>query len=254
MRAMFTLIRREFTAFFLSPIAYVVMVVFLVLTGLLFHLALKLLTEEGPRGAEWPLQVMFGNDWFWMAFAVIPPLITMRLFAEERGSGTLETLLTAPLRDWQVVFAKFVAALGFYVVLWLPTLVYFVPILLKLKGWDSDRIDVQPVWTTYLGMFAVGAMFLAIGLYVSSLVKSQLVAAITAITLSLNFVVVTFLDTDAGSTSTASRLTAFISVPRHFQHDFTRGVIDSRHLVLYGSVCLFCLFMTVRSIESRRWR
>src|SRR5712664_3861514 len=80
MRPMFTLIRRECTAFFLSPIAYVVLVGFLFFTCMLFRIALKLLTEEGPRGAEWPLQVMFGNDWFWMAFAVIPPLITMRLF------------------------------------------------------------------------------------------------------------------------------------------------------------------------------
>jgi hypothetical protein len=98
-------------------------------------------------------------------------------------------------------------------------------------------------------------MFLAVGLFVSSLVKSQLVAAIIAITLTLNiFVTVAFIDTDVGAASTAYRVSAFFSVPLHFSKDFTRGVIDSRHLILYSSVTLFCLFMTVRSLESRRWR
>jgi ABC-2 type transport system permease protein len=252
MRAMLTLIRREFTAFFLSPIAYVVLFLFLILTGLLFHQTLSLLTEEGPRGAEWPLQVMFGNNWFWMAFAVIPPLLTMRQFAEERGTGTLEMLLTAPLRDWQVVLAKYLASLGFYIVLWLPTLLY-IPIWMNLKGGEA-KIDPWPVWTTYLGMFAVGAMFLAIGLFVSSLVKSQLVAAIIAIAVTLVFVVVTFVYSDVGSATLTSQVLSFFSVPMHFNQDFTRGVIDTRHLVLYGTVALFCLFMTVRSLESRRWR
>src|ERR1700752_2992839 len=124
-----SLLRREFTAYFLSPIAYVVLVVFLAVTGHLFFVTLGLLTTSGPRGTEWPMQTMFADDRFWLVFLFIPPLLTMRLFAEERSSGTLEMLMTAPLRDWQVVLSKFVACLAFYVILWLPTLVYLPALL-----------------------------------------------------------------------------------------------------------------------------
>src|SRR5262245_52030964 len=127
-----SLIRREFSAYFVSPIAYVVLVVFLVVTGYLFFLTLGLLTEKGPDGAEFPMRVMLGDGYFWLVFLFIPPLLTMRLFAEERSTGTLEMLMTTPLREWQVVLSKYLACLAFYVVLWLPTLVY-LPVLLDLR-------------------------------------------------------------------------------------------------------------------------
>src|SRR5439155_11602952 len=98
-----SLVRRELTAYFVSPIAYVVLVVFLFVTGSLFARTFALLSTTGPEGTEWPLQTMFGEREFWLVFLFIPPLLTMRLFAEERSSGTLEPLMTAPLRDWQVV-------------------------------------------------------------------------------------------------------------------------------------------------------
>src|ERR1051325_10526594 len=112
-----SLVRREFGAYFLSPIAYVVLVVFLAVTGHLFAVTLGLLTTTGPKGTEWPMQSMFADERFWLVFLFIPPLLTMRLFAEERGSGTLEMLMTAPLRDWQVVLSKFVACFAFYILL-----------------------------------------------------------------------------------------------------------------------------------------
>src|SRR5207247_574207 len=114
-----SLLRREFSAYFLSPIAYVVIVLFLLVTGHLFYLTLEQLTASGPKGVEYPLQLMLGDERFWLVFLFIPPLLTMRLFAEERSSGTLEMLMTAPLRDWQVVLSKYLACLGFYVLLWL---------------------------------------------------------------------------------------------------------------------------------------
>jgi ABC-2 type transport system permease protein len=254
MRATLTLIRREFTAYFLSPIAYVVFAVFLLVTGHLFYLTMTLLTEKGPRGIEYPMQGLLGDERFWLVFLFIPPLLTMRLFAEERGSGTLEMLLTAPLRDWQVVLAKYVACLGFYVLLWLPTLAY-LPVLVNLD-WASLKpgIDPWPVVTSYLGLFLAGAMFLALGLFVSSLVRSQMVAALISLVLSLGFVLAAFWRPEMDTAGLTYRLLYFFSVPLHFSRDFTRGVIDSRHLVLYASVAVFCLFMTVRSLESRRWR
>ncbi len=315
-----SLVKREFSAYFLSPIAYVVLVVFLAVTGRLFYLTLEQLTASGPRGAEYPMQFFFSNQWFWLIFLVIPPLLTMRLFAEERGSGTLELLMTAPLRDWQVVLSKYVACFAFYAFLWLPTLAY-LPVLLDLQeptfhaAWTPYSIlfvaglgavvlallssllrfggrfrlfglllflgglgcaiaggvlhnrydptylvelpcaiDPWPVVSTYLGLALSGAMFLALGLLVSSLVRSQLVAFLVALALSLVFLAAGFWRPDLESGSAAYRVIYFLSVPLHFSQDFNRGLIDTRHVLLYASVALTSLFLTVRSLESRRWQ
>jgi ABC-type transport system involved in multi-copper enzyme maturation permease subunit len=313
-----SLVRREFAAYFLSPIAYVVLVVFLLVTGHLFAITLDLLTTTGPKGTEWPMRTMFGDERFWLVFLFIPPLLTMRLFAEERSSGTLEMLMTAPLRDWQVVLAKYLACLAFYVVLWAPTLLY-LPFLLgasaprfqsawtpasilllaglatllvgavlllprlgtrgrlvslglvgagaiaaAVGGWlhytrDAVHLvevpvalDPYPVLATYLGMFLAGAMFLALGLLVSSLVRDQLVAAILSLALGLVFIVAGFWRPSDGGT--LYQAVYFFSVPLHFDRAFTRGVIDTRPVILYASTALCCLFLTVRSLESRRWQ
>jgi ABC-2 type transport system permease protein len=316
-----SLVRRELSAYFLSPVAYAVFFVFLAVTGHLFYLTLEKLTARGPSGVEFPMQFMFGNEYFWLVFLFIPPLLTMRLFAEERGSGTLEMLLTVPLRDWQVVLSKFVACFAFYVLLWLPTLAY-LPVLLDLRDWKYNPqewhfstfllagglaavvlslplaffrfgtrtrlvalslalggaaaasvggwlhyhepaphlievvygIDPAPVLTTYLGVMLAGAMFLALGLFVSSLVRNQMVAALIAMALSLIFILGGVWLPQMDPDSTAYRLTYYLTVPQHFSQAFTRGLTDVRPLVLYGSAAMFCLFLTVRSLESRRWR
>ena len=254
MRPTCSLIKREFTAYFLSPIAYVVLAVFLLVTGHLFYLTMGMLTERGPRGVEYPMQMLLGDEKFWLVFLFIPPLLTMRSFAEERSSGTLESLLTAPIRDWQVVFAKFDACFKFYLVLWLPTLVY-LPVLLDWN-WQTMKpgIDCGPVVASAVGVVAAGAMFIALGLLVSSLVKSQMVAALISLLISLPFIVAGFWRPDMDSAGLFYNVVYFVSVPLHFSRDFTRGVIDSRHLILYASVTFFSLFLTVRSLESRRWK
>jgi ABC-2 type transport system permease protein len=254
MLATLSLVRREFSAYFLSPIAYVVLAVFLAVTGHLFYLTLLQLTAQGPQGIEFPMQLMLGDEKFWLVYLFIPPLLTMRLFAEERGTGTLETLMTAPLRDWQVVLSKYIACYAFYVVLWLPTLVY-LPVLLDWN-WHTHQagIDPRPVWASYLGVALAGAMFLALGLLVSSLARSQMVAALVSLFLSLLFIVVGIWRPEMDPGSLLYRVLFFFSVPLHFYRDFSRGIVDSRHVILYASIALFCLFLTVRSLESRRWR
>ena len=327
MRPTMSLIRREFAAYFTGPIGYVALFGFLVLTGLLFNLALGLLTEQGPRGVEYPMQVMLGGAespnaalvagvLFWGLFPAVTGIITSRLIAEERGTGTLESLLTAPIRDWQVVLAKFVACFAFYLLLWATTLVY-VPVLadlhfewqgnftvytamllagvalvgvalvgfwFELNGWlvlllgvlglalagaggylhataDTEHlvhitanIDPRPVVASYLGVVLAGAMFLALGLLVSSWVKSQLVAWMLSLLLGLMFVLPALLRWQFDAGSAVYPLVYYVSVPEHFRRDFTRGVIDTRPLVLYVTVTLCCLFLTVRSLEARRLR
>ena len=261
MRSLLSLIKREFTAYFLSPVAYVTLAVFLLVTGHLFYLTLTgQLTKPGrPRASSTRCSALLGDEKFWLVFLFIPPLLTMRLLAEERGTGTLETLLTAPIRDWQVVAGKFVGACMFYVVLWLPTLAY-LPILTDFTMPSADPrswymgIDPYPVFTSYLGVMLAGAMFLGIGLFVSSLVKSQLVAAMVSMVVSLVFVLAAFWRPDLDTGSLTYRLVYFVSVPEHFRRDFTRGLVDTRHLTLYVTVTLATLFLTVRSLESRRLR
>ncbi len=322
MRSTLSLVKREFTAYFWSPVAYVALSAFLLGTGLLFYFTLQMLTARGPTGVEYPMLGLLGNIGFWLIFWVIPPLLTMRLFAEERSSNTLEMLMTAPLTDGQVVRAKFAACYLFYLLLLLPTLIY-LPILLDVKVtdakwvvtpwsvallaglgllifgvvasvvrlgptavllvlgglvlagvglWGQSRFDAEKLVTltagvdpnaavtSYLGLALAGAMFLAIGLWVSSLVRSQIVAALVSLALSLVFllggllVLGGFLTPPADTAQPAYRLMTFLSVPLHFSRDFGRGLIDTRHVVLYLSVALACLFLTVRSVESRRWQ
>jgi ABC-2 type transport system permease protein len=253
MRATLTLVRREFSAYFLSPIGYVVFAVFLAVTGYLFFLSLELLTARGPRGISYPMEVMVNNV-FWLVFLFIPPLLTMRLFAEERSSGTLETLLTAPLRDWQIVLSKFFACFAFYLCLWVPTLLY-LPVLLDLD-WHTwaTGVDPWPVLTTYIGVILAGAMFLSVGMLISSLVKTPMVAALVSLFVSLLFILAGFWRPDMDTGGTPYRLLFYFTVPLHFERNFARGLIDTRQLILYVTLTVFCLFLTVRSLESRRWR
>jgi ABC-2 type transport system permease protein len=254
MRPTLSLIRREFTAYFFSPIAYVVLAVFLLVTGQLFFLTMERLTESGPRGIEFPMVGLLGDERFWLVFLFIPPLLTMRLFAEERGTGTLEMLMTAPIKDWQVVTAKFVACFAFYVLLWLPTVLY-LPVLVDLD-WATwqPRIDPWPVVSSYIGVLLAGAMFLSLGLFASSLVRSQMVAALVSMVLSLPFIVAGFWRPDLDTGGMTYRILYYFSVPLHFSQELARGIVDTRHLILYVTATLFFLFLTVRSLESRRWR
>jgi ABC-2 type transport system permease protein len=254
MRATLSLIRREFNAYFYSPIAYVVLTIFLAGTGYLFKETLLMLTAEGPQGISYSMELFVNSVLCWVFFAAVAPLLTMRLFAEERSNGTLEMLLTAPIRDWQVVLAQFVACYAFFVVLWLPTLLY-LPVLTDWQWWTMYcNIDPMPVMTTYLGLALVGAMFLAIGMFVSSLVKSQLVAALISLFISLFFIVGAVGRPYMDTSDTPYKILYFFSIPLHFERNFGRGLIDTRNVILYGSIALLGLFLTVRSLESRRWR
>jgi ABC-type transport system involved in multi-copper enzyme maturation permease subunit len=253
-----SLVHKEFFSYFLSPIAYAVLVVFLGVQGWLVAGTLDLLLASGPRGVEWPLQFWLASPVFWLVFLAACPLLTMRTFAEEKASGTLEMLMTSPLSDWQIVLAKYAGCLLFYTVLWLPTVVY-LPVLGGVNvSWAGGlphvvaTADLAPVYTTYLGLFLAGAMFLAMGVCVSSMVRDQLVAAQASLALGVLFLAGSFA-ANAMDGGTGYQVAYYLSVPLHFDRAFSRGVIDLRPVTLYVSVALFSLFLTVRSLESRRY-
>jgi len=238
-------LRREFAAFFYSPMAYVLLLVATVLNGLVFVFIVDFLSDpRSPHGA--PMQMLFSWVIFWFVIIVITPLITMRALAEERNSGTIETLLTAPINDAQVVLAKYLAAVGFYAVLWLPTVAY--PLILA----RFSEVDLGPVLAGYLGAIGVGMTFLSVGLLCSSLFRNQIVAAL----LSFAAVMVLFLVplfSFISPAATSDSVLGYMELISHME-DFSRGIVDTRHLVYYGTVIVFSLFCTVQVVQARRWR
>ena len=166
MRKTWALVWRELIAYFSSPLAYVVMTAFLFINGYVFWLIVAYLNDPRTQAMA-PLKLLFGGTiFFWLFVLFVVPVITMRLLAEERRSGTLEVLLTAPVSETQVVIAKFLSAFAFYVVLWLPTLAY-VAILASYS-----KLDWGPVAAGYLGIALLGGLFLSIGLFTSALVRN----------------------------------------------------------------------------------
>ena len=248
MRDFWTLWRRELAAYFLSPIAYVMMIFFLAVFGLSFWLLVNVLVD-GVVGAS-PMKELFGSIFFWLAVLIVVPVLTMRLLAEETRSGTLETLMTAPVTDLAVVAAKFAGAATFYIVLWLPTVTY--AFVLKRFSPLSAPMDFGPMLSGYLGALLIGWFFLSVGLFCSALTSNQIAAAITCFALIGSFFFAGFFAFLARSDAVRDAA-GYVSSVMHML-DFSRGVVDTRPIVLYVSATVFMLFLAVRVLESRRWR
>ncbi len=237
--------KREIFSFFASPMAYVVLVVWLLWSGLGFSLFCEhYASNVSFGGSDTPLTMFFGNTiLFFLPTLAIAPAVTMRLFAEETRTGSLEALLTAPVSDTAIVLGKYLAAMVFWCALWLPTLLYV---------WLTSRygeVDAGVVASSYLGIFGIGLYYMAIGLLMSVVAPSQIIAfVLTFLVLGLLFVVgiaAMVVDGDA-----AEVLSAF-SIWSHMG-DFSQGVVDTRYLVYDVSLALFALFASVRALAHRR--
>jgi ABC-2 type transport system permease protein len=250
MRKFFVLLGREVRSYFYSPVAYIVLVFFLLVTGTDFYFQISFMNQ---RQLQYTVQEAFFNSvFFWFAFVLIFPLITMRLFAEEFKLGTIEPLMTAPVRDWQVVLAKFTGALVFYIILWLPTLLYF---------WFFQKITHQTAaaasgayFGAYLMLLLLGMFYLSVGCLASVLTKNQIVAAIIsfcAITLLFFLGLVQFILLDVSSETRA--LLGYFSAIEHMG-TYSRGILDTRPIVLYLSMTVFMLTLTYQVFQSRKWR
>ncbi len=250
MRKFFILLSREVRSYFYSPIAYIVLVFFLLVTGVDFYFQISFMNQ---RPVPYSVQEAFFNSvFFWFAFVLIFPLITMRLFAEEFKLGTIEPLMTAPVRDWQVVLAKFFGALFFYIVLWIPTLLYFV--LFQAITHQPPANSTGAYLGAYLMLVLLGMFYLSVGCLASVLTKNQIIAAIIsfcAITLLFFLGLVSFILLDVSST-TRQLLGYFSAIEQ--MGTLSRGEIDTRPMVLYLSMTAVMLTLTYQAFQSRKWR
>jgi ABC-2 type transport system permease protein len=250
MRKFYTLLSRELRGYFHSPIAYIVLIFFLIVSGINFNLIVSYMNQ---RTLDISVEQFFFN-WvlFWFPFLLIFPLITMRLFAEEFKLGTIEPLTTVPVRDWQVVLSKFFGALVFYVILWLPTLLYFW-IFQKITG-QAAAHSMGAYFGTYLILLLLGMFYISIGCLTSVLTRNQIIAAVISfctimVLFFLGLVQLVLLDV----TSTARDLLGYFSAIEHMG-TFSRGVIDTRPIVFYVSMTIVMLALTYQAFQSRKWR
>jgi ABC-2 type transport system permease protein len=248
MSSFFTLWRKELMGYFLSPVAYIVTIFFLIVMGSIFSLLVSVLAE-GPAGVTL-LNLLFGSPFYWMTMLALVPALTMRLFAEEKRSGTIETLLTAPVTDTAVALAKFAGAVSFYVFMWLPTLVYLF--ILRYFSADMAPLDYGSLIGGYLGALLSGMFYLSIGVFCSALTSNQIVAAITTFAVMLALFLAGLLDYVARG-DTVRAIAEHLSSYNHML-EFSRGILDSRPIAYYLSGTALMLFSTVKILEARSWK
>ena len=229
--------RKELYSYLVSPMAYVVCAVFLLINGFIFFLILA------QGFAEANLQALLPTTAFILLLVI--PVLTMRLLAEEKGTGTIELLMTFPITDTQVVLGKYFATLLVYLLMLVPTLAYVA--ILKIYG----NSEWGPLISAYLGLLLLGGAFIAIGMFTSSIARNQIVAGVVGIGLLLLLWVM-----GAAAGVLGPRLSSvlgYLSLSDHF-NNFGQGVIELKDVVFYLSCIVGALFFTVRVLESSRWR
>jgi gliding motility-associated transport system permease protein len=247
--------KKEMRLYFTSPVAWVIITMFLLIAGYFFYSIFAFYTLASMQSAMNPqmarelnvtdsvLRPLFSN--VSVILLLLMPLITMRLFSEERRSGTIELLLTYPVRDGAVLIGKYLAALALYAIMLALTLLYPGIVLY------FARVEWGPLLTGYLGLLLMGATFLAVGIFASSVTENQIVAAITTFgTLLLLWVVGWSAEYVGGPWG---RVLSHLSILEHFD-TFARGVLDTKDVIFYLDVTVVALFLTLRSLETRRWK
>ena len=244
------LVRRELSAFFQGPTGFIIIAAVMFLIGLGFLVVLS-----GLNGEATPMpvtQIFYGTYFFWVILLLIAPVITMRSFAMERASGTYESLMTAPVGDWQVVLSKFAGALIFYMILWVPLLICSV--VVRFYVGESAVLGLGTMFTSALGILMVGCLYMSIGCFASALTRNQAVAAVSGFALGAALFFTGFFSYFAGDrTDWLSQLARHISLANHME-SFTRGMIDLGAIVFFLSLTGLFLYLTHKVVESRRWK
>ena len=251
MRVVIILIRRELASFFSGLGGYLVIAAMLFLTGVSF---VDIIEAVNNDTIHMPLtELFFGSPFFWLILLVVPtPVITMRLFALEKFSGTYETLMTTPVGDIQVVLAKFAAAWMFFAVAIAPLL--GVLQLVHHYASPGEQFEWWTTASTFGGILLIGSSYLAMGCLASALTSSQIVAATMSFAAGLALFLFSFLQFSVGTQpGWLAALVNHVSLFGHME-DFVRGVVDTRPLVFHLSLAGFVLFVNVKVVESRRWK
>jgi ABC-2 type transport system permease protein len=250
MRVFWTLWKREVASAFYTPMAWVILFFLLLVTGFNFYAGVSVL-NHGPTEVT-VVESFFNTIFFWFAFLLLFPLLTMRLFSEEYRSGTIEPLMTAPVRDAQVVLAKFFGVLFLYCVLWIPTGLYF------LIFWWQTRLQAAGAIGAYIGSYLLlllmGAFYLSIGCFCSSLTRHQITAAVMTFCLVSLVFFASLLSFLSGSIGTLMRSVSISFSPIDQMTEFSRGLYDTRPIIWYLVMTGLFLFLTLQSFQSRRWR
>ncbi len=233
-----TIARRELGSYFYSPIAYVAMALFLLASGFSF-------LDDFQPGQPVAMRSIF--EWMVWYLVFIVPILCMGLLAQEWATGTIETMMTAPVGETDVVLGKFLGSFGFLLVLLLPTLVYVL--MLRIYG----RPDYGPILSGYLGIILVGALFIAVGLFCSALTRSQVVAAVSSAAILFLATIVPWYAAGKATLVGVWRKVADQAVMSRYT-DFSKGIIDTGNLVFFLASTAVFLFLTIKVLESRRWR
>jgi ABC-2 type transport system permease protein len=242
MRNVWTIAKREFNMYFASPVAYALGFGVLLVMGLFFNDSLGRAAQGGAPDMTQTIGI------FVTLMLFMTPAITMRLVAEEQRTGTIELLLTAPLREWELVLGKWLAALGFVGLLIAVTLIY-VLILARLT---VPGLDWGSLAALYLGVLLLVGAMLAVGLFISTLFTNQIAAffAIIGATLLMWIIDLPF----QTATGVVGEFFRYLAFPTHIYDNFFSGVVDLNDVVYFLSIMIFFLFLAARSVESRRWR
>jgi ABC-2 type transport system permease protein len=248
-----TIAQKELKSYFASPIAYIVIGFFALVFGWFYYVAvsyfLQASLQMGMPGAgqvninTMAIRPLLQNVAVVALFML--PLITMRTYAEEKRSGTIELLLTSPLTDTQIVLGKFLGAVALYGLMLLVTWIHVG--ILFIYG----NPEWKPIVTGYLGLLLMGSSFLSIGLLISSLTKNQIVAGMVTFAVLLLLWTLNWMSESAGPTM--QKVLSALSITERFD-DFSKGVVSVSHLVYYVSFISFGLFLTAKSVDSERWR
>jgi len=248
--------QKELKAYFSSPIAYVVIGFWSLLYGYFFVAILQFFVSQSMRmnqfGMQGPqsmnvnqqlIRPLLQNVNILVLFLM--PMVTMRTYAEEKRSGTIELLLTSPVSDFQIIIGKFLGAMALYACMLAVTLIHIG--LLFVYG----HPEWKPIVTTYIGLLLFGGCFVSLGLFISSLTKNQIVAGMVTFAVFLLLWIITWIGSFSGPT--VDKITQYISILDHLD-DFGKGVLDTTHLIYYLSFITFGLFLTAKSVDSERWR
>ena len=256
MRNVLTIAQKELKSYFNSPIAYIVIGFFALLYGYFYWAILAYFVRQsmqmnqmgmgGPQAInvnQSMIRPLLQNVTVLLLFVL--PMITMRTYSEEKRSGTIELLLTSPVTDVEIILGKFFGAMGLYASM-LGVTLFHIGVL-----YAFGRPEWKPIATAYLGLLLMGGCFVAVGLFVSSLTKNQIVSAFVTFAVFLFFWVINWIGSFSGPE--VEKVTTYLSIMDHFE-DFSKGVIDTSHLIYYLSFIGFGLFLTAKSVDSERWR